>query len=284
LANNLYFIFKAPQLFITNNLFKMIRAILQTPETTSDSGVMDDNIKAQPLDIKISAMPSLITRALAQGLLLLVIANIAVCLPYLNTVGAIHGIARVLSLDGERNIPTAYNVFLLLAVAVLLAFITFTIKKETGRFSWHWAILCFGFTYMSMDEAWTIHEDTIAPMRQLLGYQANSEHMGLLHYAWIIPGIGVVLLVGIFYLRFLFRLPRKTMISFIIAGIVYVFGAIGMEALDGAYGEVHGNNFIYKMLTTLEETLEMTGLIMFIHALLVYISEHYKSVTVKFRK
>jgi hypothetical protein len=38
------------------------------------------------------------------------------------------------------------------------------------------------------------------------------------------------------------------------------------------------------MLTTLEETLEMTGLIMFIHALLVYISEHYKSVTVKFRK
>ena len=226
----------------------------------------------------IQIKPAAITKILGIILIVVVIANLVACFPYMNKVADIHGIGRVFSLDGERNIPTAYNVFLLLVPAALLAFITYLHWKQTGKFSWYWAILAFGFTFMSMDEAWTIHEDIIDPLKEKLGNKNGTHHLGLLYNAWVLPGLGVVLLVAISYIRFLMKLPRKIAIAFFVSGVIYVTGALVIEALDGAYEEVHGNNFIYKMMTTVEETMEMLGLILFIKALLEYLALTYSDI------
>ena len=207
-----------------------------------------------------------LTNGLFATLFLLIVVNLLICLPYLHRTEEIQGVARIFSLDGERNIPTAYNVFLLLADALFL-FVIAAWKVRNGLMkSLGWLVLSFGFVFMSMDEAWTIHEDLIGPMRQELG----SKHFGLFYNAWIIPGGIVAALVGIGYLRFLLSLPKVTRIGFIVSGLVYVSGALVMEAFDGNYLEAHGNNFDYKLMTILEEGLEMSGLILFCRYLLQY--------------
>ena len=42
-----------------------------------------------------------------------------------------------------------------------------------------------------------------------------------------------------------------------------------MEMVGGYYVDVGGVDITYKMLTTVEETLEIAGLIVFLHALLL---------------
>ena len=55
--------------------------------------------------------------------------------------------------------------------------------------------------------------------------------------------------------------------------------------LGGYYYELHaGENLTYSLITTLEESLEMLGLILFIRALLDYLSAHFSEITINFQR
>ena len=59
------------------------------------------------------------------------------------------------------------------------------------------------------------------------------------------------------------------------AAVVYVAGALGVEALGGMYAETHGQrNLVYGLITTVEETLEMAGMSIAAFALLEYLRDH----------
>jgi hypothetical protein len=60
-------------------------------------------------------------------------------------------------------------------------------------------------------------------------------------------------------------------------------GGIGCELIGGWFAELHGTaNLTYATITTVEESLEMAGVIIFIWALLVYIADNYKEVRFRF--
>ena len=118
------------------------------------------------------------------------------------------------------------------------------------------------FLFLSIDEMLGFHERLIEPTRSVL----NAS--GLLFYAWVVPyAVGVVVFLAV-YLRFLFRLPRRTAVLFVIAGAIFVGGAIGMEMLGGLCFEVSGSkNLLYVGLQTIEEILEMAGIVVFMYAI-----------------
>jgi hypothetical protein len=61
------------------------------------------------------------------------------------------------------------------------------------------------------------------------------------------------------------------------AATFYIGGAIGVELIGSRHAELHGyENWAYSMIATLEESLEMAGLIVFIWALLKYCADNYK--------
>ena len=92
---------------------------------------------------------------------------------------------------------------------------------------------------------------------------------GLLYFLWVIPYGIATFLLGLFYLRFLWRLPSATRRRFIVAGIIFLTGAIAFDMLGGLEAETYGfNNVIYCALYTIEEFLEMLGSILFLSALL----------------
>lgn len=189
------------------------------------------------------------------------------------------GFVPLFDVDHEKNIPTFFSVVLLLIAALLLAVITRLKQNQSAPHASKWAILTAGFMLMAFDEAFQAHENLVAPVKALLG----NGNLGIFYFAWVIPGIAVVVTLGIFFLRFLLYLPASTRIRFIVAGLLYVGGAIGFELIGGRYAELHSElTLTYNMIATVEESLEMTGVIVFIWALLMYIADDYKEVTFQF--
>ncbi len=182
-------------------------------------------------------------------------------------------------LDHEHNIPTYFSVLLMLFAALILALIFEFNRKQKAPHVWKWAILSFGFIFMAFDEAFQVHEKFIWPFRALLG----ENNLGIFYFAWVIPGSIVVVAIGLFFSKFLLHLPTIVRFRFFIAATLYIGGAIGVELIGGRYAELYGEeNWIYSMITTIEESLELIGLIFFIWSLLKYCEDYYPNVQIHF--
>ena len=113
-------------------------------------------------------------------------------------------LVSLFSLDGEANVPTWFASSILMLCSIILATIALGKKKTGEGYVLHWAGLSAIFLYISVDEASRIHELAIIPLRNAL----NAG--GLLYFAWVIPGMALVLLFLLAYARFLVTLPRQT--------------------------------------------------------------------------
>jgi hypothetical protein len=185
----------------------------------------------------------------------------------------LNGLVPLFYVDTEQNIPTYFSVFLILIAASLLAVIAILTGKQRIPNVSKWVILSFGFLLMALDEAFQFHERLNIPVGQLLG----DGTLGVFYFPWVIPGTALVFVLGLFFLRFLLDLPATTRFMFLLAAIIYIGGAIGVELIGSSHAELHGyENWAYSMIATVEESLEMAGLIVFIGALLNYCADNYK--------
>ncbi len=193
-------------------------------------------------------------------------------------VGDIHGpwheflidmLMQSFYLDLEANIPTFYNVVLLLIPTALLFGIAAAKNQLKDKFRYHWYALAIVFLFLSIDEASSLHERLIKPMREY------SNAGTLFHFAWIIPGIIAVIVFGLLFLMFFLHLDRKFKILFFVSLAVYIGGVIGGEVVSGYYADSLGlKNFTYAVVASLEESVEMIGASMIIYSLLKYIEQY----------
>jgi hypothetical protein len=183
-------------------------------------------------------------------------------------------VTRLVWLDEEGNIPAWYSASLFLLCSFLLATIASAERQRQSRHSVGWLILSLVFVYLSLDESAQLHELSIPPLRDLF------NPTGLLYYPWIVPAGICAALFALGYWRFLTRLPARTRWLFLLAGGVFVAGALGIEALSGKQAVLHGKeNLTYHLIITVEELFEMAGLIVFIYALLDYISRQFTKLS-----
>ncbi len=169
--------------------------------------------------------------------------------------GQDHAVLRLLSLSYEGNLPSWYASGLPLLCAALLAVIGAGAATDRG----HWRMLALGFVYISIDEAIGLHE--------LLGELFDTT--GLLHFGWVMPAAAIVLTVGLAFVGFVRRLDRPTARRFVLAGALYVTGAVLFELPLGWWTEQHGaDNLGYALIDWCEETLEFGGLTLFAATLL----------------
>ncbi|HLV02520.1 MAG TPA: hypothetical protein VKZ59_14715 [Acidobacteriota bacterium] len=223
---------------------------------------------------RITVSVARITALLTVIAILLVLASIAGQLIFhLTTHDTAFGMIRLFNVDTENNVPTYFSALLLLTSALLIGIIAVLERRDSSDF-FYWIGLSAGFVLMAADEALSFHEKLISPVQNLLAW----ERLGIFYFAWIVPGIILVLLLGLVFLRFWWRLPPATRFNFLVAGLFYLGGAIGIEAFGGWYAETFGGDLLYSMIATLEESLEMTGSILFIRALLLFIAEQYREV------
>lgn len=185
---------------------------------------------------------------------------------------------RLFNISGEANVAAWFSSFTLAICAALLLGIALANKKVGASYTGHWMGLAAGFLYMSVDETAQIHEILIVPVRTAL----NTS--GIFRYAWVIPGIAIVLVVAALYFPFLLRLPSRTRGLFLLAGALYLSGALGMELVSGYVAEYMGDQVIVRgLVATLEEILEHAGVIVFIYALMSYFASYIQDTQIKWK-
>lgn len=89
-------------------------------------------------------------------------------------------------------------------------------RRRGGRHLVNWWCLSAIFFYILLDESVSIH-----------GHRNEwFDFSGALTFGWIIPASIFLLVFGVSYLKFLIHLPAATHKGFIVAGIIYVSGAL----------------------------------------------------------
>ncbi len=159
--------------------------------------------------------------------------------------------------DEEDSLPTWYSATALLLASFLLLLISR--RKRIDRDPWvrYWYGLTLAFAALSMDEIAGLHETV------------NS----LIDFSWTIPGGILAALFDLAYLRFLLHLPSRTRWLFILSGIIFVTGAVVVERSTDWYDDEDLLNTLpYNLWNALEEGLEMGGVVLFIYALLGYMT------------
>lgn len=173
----------------------------------------------------------------------------------------------VLNFDQELNIPSAFSFALLICCSALLACIAYSSSLKKLNFTLHWWILSAIFCFLAFDEAFSIHE----AIGDLI--ESRQSTSGALKYVWVVPYGVLALLVLSTYVKFLIHLPVIHRVLFIVAGGLYVGGALGMELLEGAIVDTCPDYCLpLLVMVTLEELMEMTGAALFIYALLHFIA------------
>ena len=232
------------------------------------------------MDLAISVSAGRCARGLALIIALIIVASVGASFlsfiqisdPFLREVR--ESIVRLLWVDGEGNVPAWYSAVLLFLCALLLAAITLAQHHQAdGKLS-GWLFLTLIFFFLSLDEIAQFHELSITPLR------TRFELTGFFHYAWIVPATLAVVLFVLAYAKFIARLPARTRQLFLLAGAVYIAGALGVEAVSGKQASLHGeHNLTYHAIITVEELFEMAGITLFLYSLLDYIGRQFSGLT-----
>ena len=181
------------------------------------------------------------------------------------------GLMPMFDLTLENNVPTWFSGGLLLAASILLGLIarhgqTAHPALLAGSRPAQWYGLALIFAYLSLDEVAQLHERTTQPTRDLLGVG------GVLYWAWVVPALLAALAVGMLYWRFLTRLPARTARGFVIAAVLFVGAPGGGARLGGlirmADVAAPTARVLNWLVSLVEETLEMSAIVVFIHDLL----------------
>lgn len=179
----------------------------------------------------------------------------------------------VFGVDHEASIPTWFSTSLLLGCAGLLALVALAKRARQDRYTRHWMGLAFIFLYLSMDEGAALHEIFTRPLRELF------DTTGVLFFAWVIIGVPLVLIFVLSYLRFLLHLPSRVRNLFILAGMMYVGGAVVIEGISANQWYLDdGSTLFYSAISSVEEFFEMTGVIVLIYALLSYVTQAHVEI------
>lgn len=157
----------------------------------------------------------------------------------------------------EVNPPTLYASILLLIASSILKTISQMKTAYTESLKKYWKGLSFIFLFLAADEAFKIH-DTLS-----LG----------VHGDWLKYYIPLAFIICIFYIKFLFKLPKKISALICFSGALFVTGAVGFEILGILFKTTGGYKTLdveYRLLATAEESLEFLGVIAFIYTLLIF--------------
>jgi hypothetical protein len=217
------------------------------------------------------------------------LATIAAALILISTAGqvikfatghdTVFGFVPKFYVDNDVSVPNYFSSVMLLLSSALLGLIAKFKNRRRDAFARHWICLAVIFLFLSIDETVGFHESFVGRLRE------SFHATGIFYFAWVIPAIPLVLIFALSYLKFLVQLPGRTRYRIALSGMVYVGGALGMELLGGWYYQLYrGSGIGYAILVTVEETLEMSGLVLFIFALFDYIATELKEVRFQFTR
>jgi hypothetical protein len=168
---------------------------------------------------------------------------------------------RWFDVNSERNVPTAWSALLLLASAVTAATLAVRARGGSG-----WLLVAVTCAFLAVDESFELHER--------LGGLGATVADDRLYFAWVVPGAALAAVVGLVLLRRLRSQPAEVRRRLVVAGAVYLAGALVLETVSGQVLRAFGaGGRAYTVVTSVEEGLEMAGASLLLAALLAALAQ-----------
>lgn len=182
-------------------------------------------------------------------------------------------LAVIFDFDRATNISTWYQSALFLLSTILLNLIALIKKGTKNKFYLHWFILSVVPLFLSLDKMLSFHTVFIEIGRKI------SETSGAVHYFGVALCVGLIYTIILLYLTLHDDIPKSTQLLILISSAIYVEGAVGIELIRARLADLPQHSHIfYLLILTLKEFLETISIIVFIYALISYVSVHIKDV------
>ena len=189
----------------------------------------------------------------------------------------IYGLIRFFNVGSETSLPTYFSALNLLLASCLLALVAGHKRGESPKLVRYWLVLAWMLLYMSIDEAAKIHEHFGRLYNAAVPFPVFASHN------WLPIGIALSILVAAFFVPFLLKIPRALALRLILAGVIFLTGAIGFEFVGALmfYTEyaVRGD-LIYELRRIGEEGCEMIGIAYFNVVLMRELAGNQLAVTI----
>ncbi|RNI25749.1 hypothetical protein [Rufibacter latericius] len=202
---------------------------------------------------------------------IIILGVLALCIRTFTNYKSALGFVPLFDMDKENSIPTYFSSLNLLISSFLLFSIFLHKDALKDKYRRHWLFLSLIFFFLSIDETASIHEYYSVLIKNLMNFSGPGN------YSFAVLGGICVLIFLYFFSTFILSLPAKTRSKFVLAGSLFVSGALGSEAIGGyiIVGDLSNslNSLFYGVFVIIEESLEMVGVLFFIRAILLYIKE-----------
>lgn len=219
-----------------------------------DSSPAESSVPDASEPVRISVDPRRVTSALTLVATILLSAH-AVVMTYDIMVEDVPFLLRqIVDVNDEHNLPTWFSGFNLLLATAALGVCTRWRSELRDPVRFRWAVLFWGFLFLSIDEIAGIHESI------------NTA----VDTSWAVGGAVIAFFLGIWFLPLLKSLPKRAVIGFVVAGALYVGGAVGVEIIAEP---LDSDSLAYNLSTLVEEGMEMFGVIVFLRTLLFHLRD-----------
>lgn len=173
----------------------------------------------------------------------------------------------LLTMTGEMTIPAWFSTCLLWTAAMGLAAIAWRHWSLRLAGAVGWTFLAAVFMYLSIDENVALHEVHFKTIGRSIFTQAQ-EHTR----TWLTAGLSLAALVAAMSVPLLRRIPVPTACTMVLAGAVFLTGAAGFEWIGGVLENQGAALRWYNLMVCLEESFEMLGVVIFLHAVTSYLA------------
>lgn len=169
---------------------------------------------------------------------------------------------RHISLEEKHSLQAWQQSSLALLGACIAAMLA---AGEGPQLRRYWVTLAWVMAYISIDQQVTIHQSTIVFLKKLHAFD------GFLYFPWVIWAVPLCVSIGIWFVPFLLKIPRRFAVAFVLSGAIFVGASVGLELLGGKFVTLYGReSWQYTLEFILEESLESVGLALFVVAALEY--------------
>jgi hypothetical protein len=183
---------------------------------------------------------------------------------------AVEGIRNLTYPDAEGNVFVWYSSIILASIGfgfLLIAAAT----RGTGRSIWPFIVMAAIAFLLSLDEAAYLHE-RLSNFASALGLTSGFV------YQWVLIAVPIAVAVGLLLLWLARALDPVLRRRLLIAGIVFLAGAVGGEIFGGIIVKVdlgmtsEVKNAVHGIEILVEETLEILGAILGLRAVLAHLN------------
>ena len=216
--------------------------------------------------------PGKVVRILVVVAVLLLVANLVdLWMIYVLGYTDVYGLAQLFDFDTEQNVPTYFSGCLFLLNVLLLLSVR-QAAKILSKPNVIWLMLAALFLFLGFDELFAVHERLGRPLREAWNLS------GIFFFAWVLPYGAAVLLLAMLFLPVWWRLNQRSRFWLGMSAATYLAGALGMEMIGSLYRQP---DLLFVSLATIEESLELAGLIMLTYSLLLLLQIEYGGFAVE---